>query len=364
MKILTVGGAMVDSIAIVDSSQIERVTMRNAETSFLMLEEGRKTEALDVSTHCGGGAVNAAVSLARLGHDVSTLVKLGKDQRADTILSRLESEGVSTRWAMRDGNEKTGASLIIASHERNACIFAFRGANTSIRAADLKPEAFAVDLCYVTSLSNESADSFAELVQRARAKGALIAVNPGIRQLSVRQGAFQQCLAEIGILALNRVEADVLVAGLVARFGEGGPAIAHQPGASPPELLMRGFESGGFHMSARGFFSALLSCGPRWIVVTDGGNGAFLATDGTIYHCPPAPAEVVGTAGAGDAFCSTLAGYLASGSEPETAMAYAAINAASVVAHVDTQSGLLDGPTLAARLVELRPRLRLQNWRL
>ena len=42
-------------------------------------EEGRKTEALEISTHVGGGAVNAAVAMARLGLDVAALVKLGKD---------------------------------------------------------------------------------------------------------------------------------------------------------------------------------------------------------------------------------------------------------------------------------------------
>ena len=45
MKILTVGGAMIDTIAIIDSDRIERMTMLNADFSFLLLEEGRKTEA-------------------------------------------------------------------------------------------------------------------------------------------------------------------------------------------------------------------------------------------------------------------------------------------------------------------------------
>ena len=93
MKALTIGGAMVDTIAIIDSDRIERITMRNADTSFLLLEEGSKTEAQEIATHCGGGAVNAAVSMARLGVDVAALVKLGQDQRAETILARLHGRG-------------------------------------------------------------------------------------------------------------------------------------------------------------------------------------------------------------------------------------------------------------------------------
>ena len=58
--------------------------MLNADSSFLLLEEGRKTEAEEVSTHVGGGAVNVAVAMARLGMDVAVLAKLGSDERADT----------------------------------------------------------------------------------------------------------------------------------------------------------------------------------------------------------------------------------------------------------------------------------------
>jgi ribokinase len=69
MEILTVGSAMMDTIAIIDSGRIERMSMLNADSSFLLLEEGRKTEAEEISTHPGGGAVNAAVAMARLEMD-------------------------------------------------------------------------------------------------------------------------------------------------------------------------------------------------------------------------------------------------------------------------------------------------------
>jgi ribokinase len=88
MKILTVGSAMMNTIAIIDGSRIERMSMLNADSSFLLPEEGRKTEAEEISTHPGGGAVNAAVAKARLKMDVSLLAKLGTDARAEAILAR------------------------------------------------------------------------------------------------------------------------------------------------------------------------------------------------------------------------------------------------------------------------------------
>jgi len=114
MKVLTIGSATIDTIAIIDSTRIERMTMRNADSSFLLLEEGRKTEAEEVSTHTGGGAVNAAVAMARLGMDVMILAKIGNDERGEMILQRLEQEGVSTSLVKRDPHAPTSFPRMIA----------------------------------------------------------------------------------------------------------------------------------------------------------------------------------------------------------------------------------------------------------
>ena len=224
MKALTVGSAMIDTIAIIASDSIERMSMRNAESSFLLLEEGRKTDALDVSTHCGGGAINTAVAMSRLGLDVATLVKLGRDARAEVILARLMEEKVSTRWVLRDERAPTGASVLISSHDRNAGIFTFRGANTLLEPQDLRDEAFAVDLCFISNLSNKSAECFPPPGAKGQGTGS-----PGGGQpwrapaLRARRAAARTLLASIDILTINRAEADVLVPSLVARFGDDGP---------------------------------------------------------------------------------------------------------------------------------------------
>ena len=147
--------------------------------AYLLLEEGKKIEADAISTHCGGGAVNAAVCFARLGWDAAALVKLGQDARADQILTRLGEEGVSTRFASRDARLPTGASVLVSAHDRNAAVFAFRGANTLLEPHDLKADAFGVDLVNVSGLSNKSAECFPLIVAKAKAAKAKLAVNPG-----------------------------------------------------------------------------------------------------------------------------------------------------------------------------------------
>ena len=350
MKILTLGSGTIDTIAIIDSARIERMSMLNADSSFLLLEEGRKTEAQEVSTHPGGGAVNAAVAMARLGADVSLLAKLGNDARAEAIVARLSQEGVSSRWVLRDDHAPTGASVLISSHDRNAAIFTFRGANTLLKVEDLLEEAFAVDIVHVANLSNKSADCFPAIVKRAKAHGALVAANPGPRQLSARGQAFLDSLAAIDILVLNRIEADLLVPVLVARCGEGGPALTLGPGEEAPALALRGLTAGGFEMGIVAYVRALTGLGPRYVVVTDGARGAFAASRDELLFAPAVKTSTVGTAGAGDAFAATFVTFVASGRSTDEALRAATINAASVVGYIDTQSGLLGRDALAQRV--------------
>lgn len=362
MKILTVGGAMVDTIAIVQSDRIERMTMRNADADFLLLEEGRKIEASDISGHVGGGAVNAAVSMARAGHDVSTLLKLGKDDRAELVLKRLMDEGVSTRWVVRDGRAPTGASVLVASHERNAAIFTFRGANTLLEPADIKSDALDTDLVYVSSLSNESADRFPDIIKGAKSGGAHVATNPGTRQLSARGGAFFDVLSDIDILCLNASEAAVLVPALVPRCREGGASLPTPDGTEQPRLMARGFSGGGFEMGLPRLMCELRTAGVDAVLITDGTHGAYLAIGTEILWCPVMKTNVVGTAGAGDAFASTLAVHIADGVDTETALRAATCNAASVVGAIDTQTGLLDAAALAEMVAANTAALPVTHW--
>jgi ribokinase len=361
MKSLTVGSATIDTIAIIASERIERMMMLNADASFLLLQEGSKTEALEIATHCGGGAVNTAVSLARLGFDSAALVKLGQDQRAEAVLARLMAEKVSPRWAVRDGRAPTGASVLVSSHERNAAIFTFRGANTLIEAKDLKDDAFAVDLVHIGSLSNASAEQFPLIVQKAKSHGALVSANPGPRQLAARTAQFEQCLGSIDILSINRSEAEVLLPALVARFGEGGDPLE---GEDLPRLAARGFTGGGFHMSMRNLMGAVLSLGPKMLLITDGGQGAYAARGDEIVHASPKRAEVAGTAGAGDAFVSTFAGFTAMGAPLEKALKAASINAAAVVGYVDTQTGLLSQGGVEEVLATEGDTMQIRRWRI
>ena len=352
MKVLTVGGAMIDTIAIIENSAIERMSLLNAGTSFLLLEDGRKTEAIDISMHCGGGAVNTAISFARLGFDCAALIKIGDDRRGEQIMAGLAEEGISAQWAIRDERAPTGSSVLVSSHDRNAGVFTFRGANTLLEPEDIDERAFAVDLVYIANLSNEAARCFPLLVETARAAQARVAVNPGTRQLHAHGRAFRDALPEIGILSLNRHEAEDVLALLDHDIPDDHEPLPFPHDLHPPALAQRGFKAHGRTVAVRAFFRALVGEGVDSVVVTDGMDGAFAASQGRMIYCPAVETEVQGTAGAGDAFGSTFAGYTALGAEPDFALRAAAHNAASVLGFIDTSSGLLARHDLNQRLAD------------
>lgn len=347
MRSLHIGSAMIDTVTLVAPEDIERASFTNDGKSFLMLETGRKIPAKSIDWHVGGSACNTAASLARRGWRPAVLAKTGDDPAAGEVRRHLVAEGIEDRLIEAKG-KATGKAVMIASHDRNASIFVHRGANETITVEELPAESFAgFDLVYVGPLSNQSADCFEHIVARSKEAGALVAANPGIRQLTARTAGFLRALAGLDLLSVNRVEAEALVPAFAPRAEEGPD---RRPSADGPALLKRGLSFGGFQMGLVRFIRAVQAAGPRWVSVTDGVEGSYLGTPDAVFWQAPAPAEVAGTAGAGDGFCSTLTAALAEGQEAETAMREAAVNAASVVEHVNTTDGLLRPDEVARRV--------------
>ena len=348
MRSLHFGSAMVDTIALVATEDIERLTLSNEGVSFLMVETGRKLSAESITTHIGGGACNSAVSLRRRGWQSAVLAKVGSDLNAAAVREHLAKCGVEDRLIACE--RATGTAVMVASHDRNASIFVHRGANERLSVQNL-PEFEGFDLVYIAPLSSESADCFQEIVRRAKAAGAQVAANPGIRQLGSRQEGFFASLPNIDLISLNRPEADALV----PTFARNAASTTRfVPPPDPPPLVRRGLRSQGCEMGLAAFVQVLRSLGPKWASITDGNGGAYLGGPEGLFWQPNVPTEVAGTAGAGDAFSSTIAAGLLEGMDPEEALLDAALNASSVVSVVDTTAGLLEARETTQRRAAYR----------
>ncbi len=340
---------MVDTIAVIEDALIERMRMDNADRSFLLLEQGRKTEASIISTHSGGGAINSAVAFSRLGYSVKTLAKLGSDSRADVIRNTLNTEGISKENICITNAAGTGASVLISAHERNAAVFTFRGANSFLKSSDLSGVDFSTSITYISGLSDGSADLFGEIVSKAAAAGSFIVANPGIRQLAARGVQLEKSLSKIDILSMNRDEAAVLVPRLVALTQSLNWATPTPSKIGHMDLLQKGFSSFGFEMPLESYCDAILQLGTKCLLITDGKYGAYAVTASQLCFCPSEISSVVGTAGAGGAFTSTFAARYFEGASALEALQCATMNASSVISYADTQTGLLQRSELCKR---------------
>ena len=81
-------------------------------------------------------------------------------------------------------------------------------------------------------------------------------------------------------------------------------------------------------MQLLGGSEALLKCGVKTIVVTQGARGALMITNNGETQIPPFKVDPVDSTGAGDAFCGMLAARLAIGQSMENALKAAVVSGA------------------------------------
>lgn len=335
LNALTIGSATIDVIASVDDQDIERMTMHNATSSFLLLEEGRKIDVNSIKSSVGGGGTNSAVALARLGYQTTALARVGKDLEGEKIREVLSSETIDTSLMIEDGNLPTGQAIMVMSHVRNPTIFTNRGANTALHEDEIDQNLFHNrNLVYIASLSGNSAACLTKIVRLAKETGAFVTTNPGIRQITYWSGDIIEALSHVDLLSINAVEAEQLALALLPK---GQPMTDKKPTGDGPALLEKGLSGRSFES----FIREVCRIGPKIVLVTNGAEGAYAGTPNGIHFHPAGESEVSNTAGAGDAFATTFSAYAAIGEDLDTCLQAATANALSVIAAPDTQSGLL-----------------------
>jgi sugar/nucleoside kinase (ribokinase family) len=108
-----------------------------------------------------------------------------------------------------------------------------------------------------------------------------------------------------------------------------------------PYLLETPLVFENYSFSLRNFFKEVLAMGPSIVVVTNGGNGVYAATQESLYFHPSADITVCDNIGAGDAFGSSFVGSLLLGDSLEKALRNGIVNSASVLQKMGAKPGLL-----------------------
>lgn len=356
-KVFVMGGATLDTIIVYEDMEALTLQRKNFQQSYLLLEEGKKIEVAEQHYFSGGGATNTAVSFKKLGYQVSLLCKLGQDAPGEMVKAELARYGVDLSKILYSHTEGTASSFVVPSLKGDRTVFAYRGANSRLTVdelplQDLKDYAF----LYITSLSKQAAECLPAIVTAAQQHHVPVAINPGISQLKLGSGFLKAALPGVDILILNYDEAKQFMVSLMQVDTHLREVVSLEAplDMGSQKLLDVTTVFQDVRFSLRQFFSEVLKLGPRIVVVTNGGEGVFVATQDKLYFHPSYATEVVNTLGAGDAFGSCFVGMIYAGVSIQDAMQRAVLNSASVIAHPDAKTGLLSLAELEAGQQQLK----------
>ncbi len=250
--------------------------------------------AADIEMCGGGSAANTAAWLAGCGVDVTLVGRIGADPAGRRQVAELASYGVTPRLAV-DTDRRTGTCVVIVGPDGERTMLPDRGANLALSADDVPPELFSTRAHLHVSgyalLDPGPRDAARHAMTLARGSGQTISVDASSAAplAAAGAGAFWEWTEESDLLLANADEASLL-----------GDAI-----------------------------SAYAD-----VVVKLGADGAEWRRGGVVTRVPAAPATVLDTTGAGDAFAAGLLAAWLAGAEPDGALAAGAGLAARCVQRV------------------------------
>lgn len=340
MKLLTVGGATLDIIAEYPSNQ-----------KPTLLQEGSKIGVEKLHYAAGGGALNSAVALSRLEHEVTAFFSVANDARAKQIIQLLGKHSINLIPNWYDQAE-TGLSFVVPTKHYDRIIFAYPGANSFLDKKNISKEHIAAhDGMYITGLHGKSTELLPYLCHAARTSiqhsKYRIAINPSGYHINHAFSSLKASFSETDILISNTQEMRMIMAQLKSHhFNSTGKGLI----SDGPLLTQSIIAHEKINFTLFEYCQELRTYGIRIIIVTDGSKGAYVITKDTLYFCPSILKPVINTLGAGDAFGSTFYGFLTAGYSISDALRGASFNASSVIQHYGAQAGLLEKKSLEKKL--------------
>lgn len=248
--------------------------------------------------HRGGGSgANVAAWLARAGARPLLYGRVGDDPPGRLALAALAGEGVELLVSV-DAERPTGTCVVLVDPGGERSMLPDRGANAALAPATLPEHAAHVHVAGYALLDPGARPAALHALAEARRLGCPVSVDPASSAPLADAGAtaFLGWIGRVDLLLPNAAEAAVL-------SGLWDPAQAARALAAHAEE----------------------------VVVTLGAEGALWSDGRTVEHVPAAPADVVDTTGAGDAFAAGLLAARTAGASRRAALTVAAALAAQAV---------------------------------
>ncbi len=173
---------------------------------------GKEVLVDEFSMTLGSASAICAMGLARLGHQVAFLSRVGKDPWGDFCLEVLSSGGLDVSRVIRDPNVKTGVTVSISSSTDRALV-TFLGSTATLSENDVTDEALRTfHHLHVSSyyLQRGLRPNCRRLFARAHQLGLTTSLDPGYDPSETWGLDLQEALEEIDLFFPNEVEASAL----------------------------------------------------------------------------------------------------------------------------------------------------------
>ncbi len=333
--VITVGSATLDAFIETDKANIVSVSSVNSKKEFMAYPYGAKIEIDNFDFQTGGGGINTASNFAHLGLNTSTIVKIGDEVQGQKILSTLKHFNVDTSNVVISKEYKTGFSIILTSFQGDRTVLAHRGANANLELCDINFDSIKHSKwLYLAPLNGNSTKLLDDVAFFAEDNHVNLAINVGTSSIKQGKKHLYKILKTAEIIILNKDEASMLTEIEVR-----------------PDTKFEKFSKEKIHPDIIKMLTEINSGKSIVTIITDGKNGVYAYDGKRIYQCDEFPAKVVSTLGAGDAFASTFtAAFEKTDGDIEKSLAYASVNAASVVENFGAQSGFLTFDAIKDRL--------------
>lgn len=281
---------------------------------------GAKLMLDDVIFSTGGNAMNAAITFARQSLESEFMGIIGTDPAGQSVLARLDEEGIATQQLVQDASFQTSYSTILLAPTGERTILNFHGTRIHDDGSPLKLDAIArASWLYLSSVGSVALlEKIIDIAARHKVK---VAINPSSAELA-EAGKLRALLEDVDILLANKEEMQQLVEGTTSE-----ELVRHASHLVP---------------------IAVVSDGPHGVVATDN----KVVVKAGLYE----DVKVINRLGAGDAFGSGFVAAIAQGQSLQEAVIFASANSTSVVTKIGATAGILHrGAALHDMPLEVEP---------
>jgi len=211
--IITIGTATRDVFltgklfkVIKDPKHLKKIGILTGEAECFAL--GSKIEIEKPIFTTGGGAANAAVTFARQGLKTASLMKLGKDPEAESLLKELKKEKVFS-LPIYDKESNTAYSVVLLAPSGERTILVYRGASKDLKISEIPFNKIKSRWAYI-SPGNIPFPTLLKIYSHLEKQNTLIAINPSKYLIEMGIKKLKPILSKSKVVILNREEASCL----------------------------------------------------------------------------------------------------------------------------------------------------------